>query len=124
MPTSSWRSRSVRRRAAGAGKVTQLLQLAVGGITFSLLLALAALGLSLIFGTTGLTNFAHGELVTFGAIAALAVDRLPGNITIGGTNITVITAVVSAFVVSGCSAGCRTRACGARCAGAAPAWSR
>ena len=53
--------------AAGAGKVTQFLQLAVGGITFSLLLALAALGLSLIFGTTGLTNFAHGELVTFGA---------------------------------------------------------
>ena len=44
-----------------------MLQLAVGGITFSLLLALAALGLSLIFGTTGLTNFAHGELVTFGA---------------------------------------------------------
>ena len=87
--------------AAGTGNVTQVLQLAVGGITFSLLLALAALGLSLIFGTTGLTNFAHGELVTFGAIAALAVDRLPGDITIGGTNITVITAVVSAFVVSG-----------------------
>ncbi len=87
--------------AAGTGNVTQVLQLAVGGITFSLLLALAALGLSLIFGTTGLTNFAHGELVTFGAIAALAVDRLPGDITIGGANITVITAVVSAFIVSG-----------------------
>ena len=87
--------------AAGAGNATQVLQLTVGGITFSLLLALAALGLSLIFGTTGLTNFAHGELVTFGAIAALAVDRLPGEITIGGVNITVITAVVTAFVVSG-----------------------
>jgi neutral amino acid transport system permease protein len=33
-------------------------------------LALAALGLSMIFGTTGLTNFGHGELITFGAIAA------------------------------------------------------
>jgi branched-chain amino acid transport system permease protein len=87
--------------AAGAGKFTQFLQLAVGGITFSLLLALAALGLSLIFGTTGLTNFAHGELVSFGAIVALAVDRLPGTIHIGGWNITVITAVVAAFVVSG-----------------------
>jgi len=87
--------------AAGAGKVTQLLQLAVGGITFSLLLALAALGLSLIFGTTGLTNFAHGELVTFGAIVALAVDQLPGTIHIGGWNITVIVAVIAAFVVSG-----------------------
>jgi branched-subunit amino acid ABC-type transport system permease component len=87
--------------AAGAGKVTQFLQLAVGGITFSLLLALAALGLSLIFGTTGLTNFAHGELVTFGAIAALAVDRLPGEITIGGVNVTVITAAIAAFVIAG-----------------------
>ena len=87
--------------AAGAGKFTQFLQLAVGGITFSLLLALAALGLSLIFGTTGLTNFAHGELVSFGAIVALAVDRLPGTIHIGGWNITVITAVIAAFVVSG-----------------------
>jgi branched-chain amino acid transport system permease protein len=87
--------------AAGAGNVTQFLQLAVGGITFSLLLALAALGLSLIFGTTGLTNFAHGELVTFGAIAALAVDRLPGDIKIGGVNITVISAVIAAFVISG-----------------------
>ena len=77
----------MRRAAAGAGNVTQFLQLAVGGITFSLLLALAALGLSLIFGTTGLTNFAHGELVTFGAIAALAVDRLPGTSrSAGGTS--------------------------------------
>ncbi len=88
-------------RAAGAGKATQLLQLAVGGITFSLLLALAALGLSLIFGTTGLTNFAHGELVTFGAIAALAVDRLPGEIRVGGLNITVIIAAAAAFVIGG-----------------------
>ena len=50
---------------------------------------MAALGLSMIFGTTGLTNFAHGELITFGAIVAFAVDQLPGAITIGGVNITV-----------------------------------
>ena len=87
--------------AAGTGKVDQALQLFVGGITFSLLLALAALGLSLIFGTTGLTNFAHGELVTFGAIAALAVDRLPGEIRIGGANVTVIVAVIFAFIAGG-----------------------
>jgi len=40
------------------------------GIKFGLIIAMAAIGLSLIFGTTGLTNFAHGELVTFGAIMA------------------------------------------------------
>jgi len=38
------------------------------GLNFGLLLALAAIGISLIFGTTGLTNFAHGEIVTLGAL--------------------------------------------------------
>lgn len=42
----------------------------VTGLIFGLLLALAAIGLSLIYGTTGLNNFAHGELVTFGALMA------------------------------------------------------
>lgn len=37
------------------------------GLTFGLLLALASIGVSLIYGTTGLNNFAHGELVTFGS---------------------------------------------------------
>ncbi len=40
------------------------------GLLFGLILALASLGLSMVFGTTGLTNFAHGELVTFGALMA------------------------------------------------------
>ncbi len=44
--------------------------LVYNGLLFGLVLALAALGLSMIFGTTGLTNFAHGELVTFGALMA------------------------------------------------------
>lgn len=39
------------------------------GLLFGLIIALASLGLSMVFGTTGLTNFAHGELVTFGALA-------------------------------------------------------
>ncbi len=45
-------------------------QLLVGGVQFGLVLAMAAIGLSLIFGTTGLTNFAHGELITGGALLA------------------------------------------------------
>ncbi|WP_223169120.1 MULTISPECIES: branched-chain amino acid ABC transporter permease [Microbacterium] len=43
----------------------------ISGINFGLLLALAAVGVSLIFGTTGLTNFAHAEMLTFGAVVAL-----------------------------------------------------
>jgi branched-chain amino acid transport system permease protein len=38
------------------------------GFNFGLLLALAAIGISLIFGTTGFSNFAHGEMVTLGAL--------------------------------------------------------
>jgi neutral amino acid transport system permease protein len=45
------------------------------GILFGLILALSALGLSMIFGTTGLTNFAHGELVTFGAVVAVLINQ-------------------------------------------------
>jgi branched-subunit amino acid ABC-type transport system permease component len=47
-----------------------LLQLSVEGIKFGLVIAMAAVGLSLIFGTTGLVNFAHGEMVTWGALVA------------------------------------------------------
>lgn len=40
----------------------------VYGLNFGLLLALGAVGISLIYGTTKLNNFAHGEMVTFGGI--------------------------------------------------------
>lgn len=43
----------------------------VNGLNFGLMLALASIGLSLVFGTTGLSNFAHAEMVTFGALMAL-----------------------------------------------------
>ncbi len=56
--------------ADGPGLVQDVLQNGINGIFLGLLLALAALGISLVFGTTGLTNFAHGELITFGALAA------------------------------------------------------
>ncbi|GAA4177420.1 branched-chain amino acid ABC transporter permease [Gryllotalpicola koreensis] len=51
------------------------------GLIFGLLLALASIGVSLIYGTTGLNNFAHGELVTFGGLMAYtftSLAHLPG----------------------------------------------
>ncbi len=51
------------------------------GLIFGLLLALAAIGVSLIYGTTGLNNFAHGELVSFGGLIGYLVSgvaHLPG----------------------------------------------
>ena len=50
------------------------IQLLVDGLRFGLLIAICAVGLSLIYGTTGLTNFAHGELVTIGAVAAWYIN--------------------------------------------------
>ena len=60
-------------------KWEQAAQLTAEGLRFGLILALAAVGLSLIFGTTGLTNFAHGELVTLGALLTwwISVGNLP-----------------------------------------------
>jgi branched-chain amino acid transport system permease protein len=54
----------------GGGGSGRVIQLFVDGLRFGLLIAMCAVGLSLIFGTTGLTNFAHGELVTIGAVTA------------------------------------------------------
>lgn len=51
----------------------QLMQRLVQGVSFGLMLALAAVGLTLVYGTTGISNFAHGEMVTFGAIAAFVL---------------------------------------------------
>jgi neutral amino acid transport system permease protein len=47
----------------------RLAQLTVEGLKTGLYLAMAAIGLSLIFGTTGLVNFAHAELVTWGMLS-------------------------------------------------------
>jgi neutral amino acid transport system permease protein len=49
----------------------QLVERVFNGLNLGLLLALASIGLSLVYGTTGISNFAHGELVTFGAVSIL-----------------------------------------------------
>jgi branched-subunit amino acid ABC-type transport system permease component len=56
----------------------QAADLARSGIILGLLLALASLGLSMVFGTTGLTNFSHGELFTLGALVAYYFDSSIG----------------------------------------------
>lgn len=53
----------------------QFIERVVNGLIFGLMLALAAVGLSLVFGTTGISNFAHAEMVTFGAVMTLVFSR-------------------------------------------------
>jgi neutral amino acid transport system permease protein len=57
---------------------SQVPQLTVDGLIFGLVIALAAVGLSLIFGTTKLTNFAHGELIALGALMAYFFSSIVG----------------------------------------------
>lgn len=64
------------------------------GIHLGLMIALAGLGLSLIFGTSGVTNFAHGELVSFGAVVVVALN-VPA---IWGLDIPVLPAAAIAIV--------------------------
>jgi neutral amino acid transport system permease protein len=55
--------------SSGAISFRRISQLTAEGLKQGLYLAMAAIGLSLIFGTTGLTNFAHAELVTWGMLS-------------------------------------------------------
>lgn len=53
-------------------------QRAAQGLLLGLLLALASIGLSLIYGTTGLSNFAHAEQVTLGGFMAYLFGTVLG----------------------------------------------
>lgn len=65
----------------GVEKATNLersAQLLADGLILALVIALAALGLNLVFGTTGLTNFAHGELLTLGGLLTYYLSAVVG----------------------------------------------
>jgi neutral amino acid transport system permease protein len=71
----------------------QAAQLTVSGIQFGLMIALGALGLSIIYGTTGLTNFAHGEILTFGALATWTLNA--------GLGLPFVLAAILGLILSG-----------------------
>ncbi len=59
-------------------KWSLLPQTLANGLKLAMIIAITSIGLSLIFGTTGLSNFAHGEMVTFGAFAAYVFNSDAG----------------------------------------------
>jgi len=81
-------------------KWEQAAQLTAEGLRFGLIIALASVGLSLIFGTTGLTNFSHGELVTLGAVGGwwFSTGNLPFLPDYGGMNFLVAGVVTLVFM--------------------------
>ncbi len=70
----------------------QFVERTVNGLNFGLMLGLAAIGLSLVYGTTSISNFAHGEMVTFGALATLVLS--------GGVGIPIWGAIPIAILLS------------------------
>jgi branched-chain amino acid transport system permease protein len=74
-------------------------QLTVDGLILGLIIALAALGLNLIFGTTGLTNFAHGEILTLGGLLTYyfsAIINLP--VLVAAPIAVLLSAFISGFL--------------------------
>lgn len=66
--------------SSGVGHSSQfayVLNVLVAGLRFGLIIAMTAIGLSLVFGTTGLINFAHGEYVAIGAVIAYLFGTAP-----------------------------------------------
>jgi branched-chain amino acid transport system permease protein len=58
--------------------LTRGTRLTFEGLIFGISIGLCAVGLSLIYGTTGLVNFAHGELIVFGALMAYVFNAIVG----------------------------------------------
>ncbi|MQA61438.1 MAG: branched-chain amino acid ABC transporter permease [Actinophytocola sp.] len=80
----------------GAPFLERLAQVLVNGIQYGAVIAISAVGLSLIFGTTRLINFAHGELVTIGAVAAFFF-----NASAAGPGMHLIAAGILAILIGG-----------------------
>ena len=86
----------------GVEKATRLersAQLTVDGLILGLIIALAALGLNLIFGTTGLTNFAHGEILTLAGLLTYyfsAIAKLP--VVVAALIAVALSAFISGFL--------------------------
>lgn len=62
---------------SGVSTWTRVSSLFVIGLKFGAIIALSSIGLSLIFGVTGLVNFAHGDVVTLGAVLAYWLNASP-----------------------------------------------
>ena len=57
--------------------MTDVLQTIIDAIALGSVYALVAMGIGLVFGVMRLVNFAHGELITFGAYALVLTNHLP-----------------------------------------------
>jgi branched-chain amino acid transport system permease protein len=83
----------------------QFAQLLVDGVKFGSIIAICAIGLSLIFGTTGLINFAQGELVTLGATIAFLLNASVVGPQLQLIPATIVTVAIGALIGGGLELG-------------------
>lgn len=68
------------------------------GLVLGAVIAVASVGLSLIFGVTGIVNFSHGDLVTLGAFTALWLSQ-PAQFIPGGQDLPFIWALLITLLI-------------------------
>ncbi|MFZ9751228.1 MAG: branched-chain amino acid ABC transporter permease, partial [Candidatus Nanopelagicales bacterium] len=81
-----------------ASTFDRAMQLTIDGLLLGVTIGLAAVGLSLIFGTTGLTNFAHGELLTLGGMMTYFFNKMGLHVIPSALIALVIAIVVGGFL--------------------------
>jgi neutral amino acid transport system permease protein len=74
--------------------VSELAQLIANGLVTGSIIAIAAVGVSLVYGILRIVNFAHGDYLVFGAYVALAV-----NVAWGGHMVLAALAAVAATAI-------------------------
>jgi branched-chain amino acid transport system permease protein len=91
----------------GGWSTALLAQYVLDGLMFGMLIALIALGYTMVYGIIGLINFAHGDLFMLGAFAALSTTTLV--LRLCGDELTTSAAMVaiplSMLVAATCCAG-------------------
>lgn len=70
-------------------------QLAINGLSQGLIIGLAALGITLVFGIARFANASAGDSLSFGAYMALIGQRLTGSIVLGAGFAVVVSALAS-----------------------------
>ena len=77
-------------------RLERISNLVFSGLRFGAIIAMCSVGLSLIYGVTGLVNFAHGELVTLGALVAYYLHT-----SAAGPQMSLLLAIVPTLIICG-----------------------
>lgn len=94
-------AKTAEKKAAASGSsfLSRLAQRLVLGLKLGIIIAITAIGLSLVFGTTRLINFAHGELVVAGAVSAYFFSVTPFNMPLVVATILAIGVVIILAII-------------------------